>query len=157
MKSEEIYKSIKSEVVRDIYNYDDQIVAIAKWVEYKLNNNGSNIFITEVYKALGWQGGTIHQVLEEIQRLKKLETKEIYFLIWISSFAGDVKTGKYFESKNDAIKYIESKITMTTLLDELDNEKLINTYRYYDLGGYYDKYKLINPISNETIIDTHGF
>ena len=157
MKLEEIYKSIKSEVVRDIYNYEDQILAIAKWVEYKLNENGSNIFIKEVYKALGWQGGTIHQVIKEIKRLKKLETKEIYFLIWISTYSGDVKTGKYYESKIDALKYIESKIEMTTLLDESDNEKLINTFRYHDLGGWYDKYKLINPITNEIIIDTHGF
>lgn len=30
-----------------------------------------------VYKALGWQGGTIHQVVAEIKRLKALEVDEI--------------------------------------------------------------------------------
>ena len=29
--------------------------------------------LESIYKALGWQGGTIHQVVEEIKRLKKLE------------------------------------------------------------------------------------
>lgn len=29
----------------------------------------------EIYKALGWQGGTIHQVIDEIKRLKALEDK----------------------------------------------------------------------------------
>jgi hypothetical protein len=27
----------------------------------------------DVYKALGWQGGTIHQVIAEIKRLKNIE------------------------------------------------------------------------------------
>jgi hypothetical protein len=29
----------------------------------------------EIYKALGWQGGTIHQILNEIKRLKQLDLK----------------------------------------------------------------------------------
>jgi uncharacterized protein with PIN domain len=36
--------------------------------------SASNIFQDEVYKALGWQGGTIHQVITEIKRLKKAES-----------------------------------------------------------------------------------
>lgn len=31
MNAEEIYNKIKNEIVKDIYNYDDQIVAISKW------------------------------------------------------------------------------------------------------------------------------
>lgn len=31
----------------------------------------------DVYKALGFQGGTIHQVIEEVKRLKKVEEKAI--------------------------------------------------------------------------------
>lgn len=30
--------------------------------------------LEQICKALGWQGGTIHQVLEEIARLRKAET-----------------------------------------------------------------------------------
>lgn len=33
MKAEEIYHKIKNEVVKDIFNYDEQIVAIAKFIE----------------------------------------------------------------------------------------------------------------------------
>ena len=31
------------------------------------------IFLNDAIKILGWQGGTIHQVLDEIKRLKKLD------------------------------------------------------------------------------------
>jgi len=31
-------------------------------------------FENEVYKALGLQGGTIHQVIKEIERLKNIES-----------------------------------------------------------------------------------
>ena len=30
----------------------------------------NDIFIESVYKSLGWQGGTIHQVINEIERLR---------------------------------------------------------------------------------------
>lgn len=29
----------------------------------------------EIYKALGWQGGTIHQIIAEIKRLKEIDDK----------------------------------------------------------------------------------
>ena len=29
--------------------------------------------MNEIYTALGWQGGTIHQIIAEIARLKKIE------------------------------------------------------------------------------------
>lgn len=38
MKAEEIYNKIKNEITKDIYNYDDQIVVISKWVESLLKN-----------------------------------------------------------------------------------------------------------------------
>ena len=31
-----------------------------------------NTFQEAVYKALGWQGGTVHQVVKEIKRLRAL-------------------------------------------------------------------------------------
>lgn len=31
------------------------------------------MYFEEIVKALGWQGGTIHQVLSEIKRLKEVE------------------------------------------------------------------------------------
>jgi hypothetical protein len=37
----------------------------------------SSTFEEEVYKALGWQGGTIHQVVSEIKRLKEMDTSTI--------------------------------------------------------------------------------
>ena len=33
MKAEEIYHKIKNEVVNNIFNYDEQIVAISKFIE----------------------------------------------------------------------------------------------------------------------------
>jgi len=38
-----------------------------------MNKSETSIFQDEVYKALGWQGGTIHQVIAEIKRLKTFE------------------------------------------------------------------------------------
>jgi len=35
----------------------------------------SNVFISGIYEALGWQGGTIYQVIAEIKRLKKFEAE----------------------------------------------------------------------------------
>lgn len=29
----------------------------------------------EIYEALGWQGGTVHQIVEEIKRLKEVENE----------------------------------------------------------------------------------
>ena len=31
----------------------------------------------EIYKALGWQGGTVHQITAEIKRLKQIELHSI--------------------------------------------------------------------------------
>ena len=39
--------------------------------------------LQEVYEALGWQGGTIHQVIAEIKRLKNIEAElqlKTYFI-----------------------------------------------------------------------------
>jgi methionine aminopeptidase len=47
MKAEEIYKTIKNEVTKNIYNYDEQIVAIAKWVEFKLKEKNNGKFTKE--------------------------------------------------------------------------------------------------------------
>ena len=33
MTQEEIYKTIRNEVTKDIYNYEDQIMAISAWIE----------------------------------------------------------------------------------------------------------------------------
>lgn len=33
--------------------------------------------LSPVYKALGWQGGTIHQVVREIERLRNIEAKKL--------------------------------------------------------------------------------
>lgn len=38
-----------------------------------ISKSPETIFQDEVYKALGWQGGTIHQVIAEINRLKEVD------------------------------------------------------------------------------------
>lgn len=43
MNTEEILKKIKNEVVKDISNYDDQITAIAKFIESEFKPKNSNI------------------------------------------------------------------------------------------------------------------
>lgn len=54
--------------------------------QYKNDNSqdcqcNASVFQDEVYKALGWQGGTIHQVITEIKRLKGEELNLIDYRI----------------------------------------------------------------------------
>lgn len=34
-------------------------------------------YLQQFYEILGWQGGTIHQVLDEVKRLKRLEDQQL--------------------------------------------------------------------------------
>lgn len=45
----------------------------SNFIEKSLSEPISSVFVEEVYAALGWKGGTIHQVVDEIKRLKKLD------------------------------------------------------------------------------------
>lgn len=37
------------------------------------NNSSKPMFFEELLRILGWQGGTIHQALAEVKRLKNIE------------------------------------------------------------------------------------
>jgi len=38
-------------------------------------NHKTDVFMESVYEALGWQGGTVHQVVSELKRLKEIDDK----------------------------------------------------------------------------------
>ena len=53
-----------------------------QYVDYKdirqsiiRSSQNDSKFLSEMFKALGWQGGTIWQVIEEIQKLKLIKNK----------------------------------------------------------------------------------
>jgi len=60
--------------ISNSYNEDYYSANYVEWLENLNDNDTDNVFIQEVYKALGWQGGTIHQVVKEIERLKSCES-----------------------------------------------------------------------------------
>jgi hypothetical protein len=101
----------------------------------------------ELYKSLGWQGGTIHQALDEIKRLKNITNKSLFILTWVDDEGKHYPTGRYFDAMIDAIIYIDSKVDMYFSLD--GNNKSGSKLKYHDLKLWFTKYQLINPFNNQ--------
>lgn len=47
MKVKEIYLKIKKEITKGMYNYDDQITAISKWIESEFEPKNKNIKLSK--------------------------------------------------------------------------------------------------------------
>ncbi len=60
-----------------VHSYEDTIKSIT-YLENEIKSD-TDIKLLKLCNALGWQGGTIHQVLDEIKKIKK--DKEILFEI----------------------------------------------------------------------------
>lgn len=68
MTQEEIYKTIRNEVTKDIYNYGDQIMAISAWIESEFEKKGkpSILYGIEVDRSgLPEENITIHHYFKE--------------------------------------------------------------------------------------------
>ena len=94
----------------------------------------------KLYKALGWQGGTIHQALDEIQRLKNIEScykrEHGVKVMWTDLGDEEIISDYCFDTVEEAEKYCESC-----------------EYEYTDWdweGSQFTKYQFYDSKSKET-------
>lgn len=54
-------------------DYSTGAIAVAEERAYRRGYEAACAALGEVYASLGWQGGTIHQIVAEVRRLKAIE------------------------------------------------------------------------------------
>lgn len=101
----------------------------------------------QIYKALGWQGGTIHQIIDEIQRLKNIETcfkrEHGVRVMWTDCTDREYISDYIFDTENEAEEYCES---CRYEYDDYDYEGSRHLkFRYYDSKSKetYDSYRVL--------------
>lgn len=81
----------------------------------------------ELYKVLGWKGGTIHQIVAEIERLKKIEIAAYNLLI--KELINNVTECKRFIKKSAQKGNYTDAIKLQGMIDAYEHIKEIIEFR----------------------------
>jgi hypothetical protein len=153
MKAEEAYHFIKDEVIKNIYKHDDQIVAIANWVEHITNNATKpeqklqQILIIEKlknicnkkrsYGAILMEENDVDTINEAIQALTKdsltVESAKQKIIGFFESYIRTLEiTSKIFTPSDNMITARNIRNKMLEIFDEYSKQPSAPTHTLTD-------------------------